>query len=781
MRSGPARWLAGAAGLLLVAGAAMLACAPAGWDAVVTRDAGSLRFDDRSGRLLREVPIGGSRARWVALSELPPWVGPAIVAAEDRRFARHAGVDPIAVLRALRDNRRAGRVVSGASTLSMQVARLTAGRPPGGSPAMKLAEALDALRLEQRLSKRAILEQYVNRAAFGRGTSGIEAASQAWFGHSARTLTPAEAAWLAVLPRAPERLSRPDHRPELEARHAALVARLAAAPDGGGTWRAAAETPLVVPKAAPPFDAPHLTSWLLDELPPAVRSRAGSIRTTLDHALQREIERRLQPRLVRLAEKGARQAAVVVVANDTREISVLLGSVDFFDPVAGQVNGALARRQPGSTLKPFTYALAFESGMTPATLVDDDPHDFAASGGPFAPRNYGGISFGRVRIREALAGSLNIAAVDALAHVGAERLFSRLVALDLLDGRQAADEPGLGLTLGVAEVRLVDLANAYVTLARGGRHAPPVAVTAARDAAGRTIPLPPRPGERSVIAALPAWWVTDILADDDARFRSFGRNGVLDMPWPVSVKTGTSSDWRDNWAVGYTREWTVAVWVGDFSGAPMHQVSGVFGAAPLLREIFGLLAARGPLTAPARPDALEPVICCLESGERGRPECPGTLVEWLPRDRTGRACARHGESRTVNALPVPGRDDEPPNAAIPPTAPREHLALARPIAGDVFFLDPALPKGAQAVGFRAEAPSGTEVAWFLDGRPIGTTRAPHERLWPIEPGRHRLVVRAGGGESTASFEVRVAGSQGADARGGPGAARVTSLEPDHSQ
>ncbi|HEX7880894.1 MAG TPA: penicillin-binding protein 1C [Candidatus Eisenbacteria bacterium] len=770
------RWLAGLGGVSLILVGILLAQAPAGWSVVASRTAGSLRFEDRSGALLREVPIGGSRARWIALRELPPWVASAVVAAEDHRFACHPGVDPLAIVRAFRDNRRAGRIVSGASTITMQVVRLASGRPPGGSRADKLAEALDALRLEQRLDKDLILEQYLNRAPFGRGTAGIEAASLTWFGHSARTLTPAEATWLAVLPRAPERLSRVDHREELEQRRRLLAARLEATASNRPTpadnpWRAALDPPLVLPRPTPPFEAPHLTSWLLDELPVDIRSRAGTIVTTLDHPLQAEIERRLRPRLERLAEKGARQAAVVVMDNSTRRLAVLLGSVDFFDPEAGQVNGALARRQPGSTLKPFTYALAFESGMTPATLVNDDPHDFAASGGPFAPRNYGGVSFGRVRIRDALAGSLNIAAVDALAHVGADRLFSRLNAMGLLDGRQAADDPGLGLTLGVAEVRLVDLANSYVTLARGGRHAPPVVVTAVRDAAGRRMTLPAAPPERPVIDPLAAWWVADILADDDARLRSFGRNGVLDMPWPVSVKTGTSSDWRDNWAVGFTREWTVAVWVGDFSGAPMHQVSGVFGAAPLLREIFGLLAARGSLTEPVRPKGLDAVVCCLESGDEGTPACPGTLVEWLPADRRPPACTRHGASADGTTAD-PALREGSANGSVGDAPSSTRFALRRPISGDIFFLDPALPRATQAVSFRAEAPAGAEVAWFLDGRPLGTTHAPHERLWRLAPGRHQLIVRIGESERSAAFEVRAgetrpraAGNAAAAARG----------------
>lgn len=749
----------GLAGAGLVAVSIFLAEPPGGSRNLDPARRGSLRIEDRSGRLLREAPVGGERARWIGARELPSWVIDAIVAAEDRRFRWHPGVDLLAVMRAAGQNVTAGRTISGGSTISMQLVRLLdqEGGRPTRSFGSKIHEAGNALRLELRLGKQRVLEQYLNRTAFGRGAVGIEAASRAWFGHSARQLTPGEAAWLAILPRGPARLGRDDALARLESRRQHLLDRLAGRPGfSGGELDRARLAPETVTRESPPFEAPHLTGWLLDQLPPERRHRAGVLRTTLDLDLQHECERAVQVRLRQLQGRGARQAAVVIIDNATGEIRALVGSPDFRSEEAGQVNGALARRQPGSTLKPFTYALAFESGLSPASRVRDEPAAWPAVGGPFVPRNYGGLTFGPVRIREALGSSLNVAAVDALSRVGVERLYTLLGALDLLPPEGGPRELGLGLTLGVGEVRLLDLANAYAMLARGGVHRPAVALLDARDPDGRPLPLAGAAGSRRLIDPVAAWWITDILRDDSARWRSFGRGGVLDMPWPVSVKTGTSSDWRDNWAVGYTAEWTAGVWVGDFSGRPLQRVSGVWGAAPLLRDLFARLAERGPLTSPAMPRGLAPVAVCPESGEPATERCPGRIMEYFRPEGDARSpCSAHGVApgplvadgatgRPVESSAAPSRVGEP--AVHRPT-------ILRPVPDDIYFLDPALPVAAQSVMFEVRADRGP-LEWSLDGRLLARTLASHRVAWPLgRSGRHRLVVESPEGRAEVSFVV----------------------------
>lgn len=779
------RWLLGLAGGALIAGCVLLALPPAGLERLDPSTFGSLRLTDRDGQLLRDSPVGGVRARWVRVSRLPRWVPAALVAAEDRRFGLHPGVDPIAMARALRDNLRAGRIVSGGSTITQQLVRLLRPEQRRRGPREKAAEALDALRLEMRLTRREILEQYLNRLAYGRGAVGIDAAARAWFGHEARTLSPGEAAFLAVLPRAPERYASPGWAARLERRRREILRSLRRSGQlDGAAFTSALAPPSPGEPTAPAFEAPHLTGWVLDHLPSDLRGRAGVLRTTIDGGLQREAEDLLRTRVARLAGRGVGQGALVILDNGTGDVLALVGSADFFDAARqGQVNGALARRQPGSAIKPFTYALAFEGGLTPATLAADVPATYPASGGPFSPRNYGQTTFGPVRLREALGSSLNISAVDVLARVGPDRLYGLLESLGLGGTAGGPGDYGLGLTLGAAEVRLIDLAAAYAALARGGVWMPPRVLIEAADPLGRALPVPPIAPPRPVLDPLAAWWVTDILSDDGARARSFGRWGVLDMPWPVAVKTGTSSDWRDNWAVGVTRERTVGVWMGNFGGQPMGPVSGVTGAAPLLRDLFGALARRGPLTAPPPPPGLEPVELCALSGLLPTDACPGRITERFPRERRPlEVCRFHGRgapgaSSTLTLPPrfaawaldrgmdvaIGGGEEEGASGDGRGRAADSGLNLLRPMEGDVYFLDPALPAGSQSVIFEAAAPG--RVEWGLDGGPLGATTAPHRIEWALRPGPHELTLQHGGERLAVRFQVAAARSRDDGGRG----------------
>lgn len=747
------------AGLLVVIAAAILAFPPRGAGELAPAARGALRITDRHGRLLRELPTGGLRTRWVSLADLPPCVPAALVAAEDRRFRTHGGVDVAALLRSAVDNLRAGRIVSGGSTITQQLARLLAPRSRRTLGA-KLGETLDAFRLELRFGKDEILEQYLNRVAFGRNAVGVDAAARAWFGHGAATLTPAEAAWLAVLPRAPAVYARPEESERLERRRRAVLDRLHARGVIDRDAFEAAVQPLAPTGAGErPFEAPHLTEWLVRSLPPAVVGVAGTLRTTLDQPLQAEIERLVAAETGRLAEQGGRQAAVVVIDNRTSDLLALVGSSDFFSTgTAGQVNGALALRQPGSTLKPFTYALAFERAAHPATVVADVPALFPAAGGPFSPRNYGGATNGPVRLREALGSSLNIAAVALLERVGEERLYARLVALGLLPPGRDATAYGLGLTLGVAEVRLLDLTNAYGALAREGRYRPPRPWLELRDPEGRLRARPPVAAEARVLDPLSSWWVGEILRDDSARIRSFGAGGVLAFPWPVAVKTGTSSDWRDNWAVGYSHEYSVGVWVGDFTGRPMERVSGVTGAAPLLRGVFDRLAARESLTAPPPPPRLAPVQLCALSGGVPVAGCPEQIREWFPAERVPRTpCTFHGtEVDSGVALPAEfaaWAEHEGWRARGRPAGGDDRVRLLRPLPGETYFLDPALPSGTQSIRF--EAAAAGRVEWRLDGRALGVTEGVHRVLWPLRKGRHTVSIRAGKVLFESDFHVKV--------------------------
>ena len=312
--------------------------------------------------------------------------------------------------------------------------------------------------------------------------------------------------------------------------------------------------------------------------------KAPAVRTTLDLALNRFAETALRQHLSRLRAQHVSDGAIVVLDNQSGDVLALVGSENYFAPAAGQVNGAWAPRSPGSTLKPFTYLLALEHGATPATVVADVPTEFATATGLFAPVNYDRHCYGPMRYRLALANSLNISAVKVLASLGGPEPLQQLLqqcGLSTLD--RPAEHYGLGLTIGNAEARLLELANAYACLARLGQYKP-YRLACWISAAGARDNVQPRTA-RQVADPAAAYLIADILSDNDARALAFGAESPLRFGFPVACKTGTSSDFRDNWAFGYTPEFTVGIWVGNFDGSPMEQVSGVTGAAPILHDL----------------------------------------------------------------------------------------------------------------------------------------------------------------------------------------------------
>jgi penicillin-binding protein 1C len=536
----------------------------------------SIALVDRNGIPLREARVAERFSHELALADVPPHVVTAILAAEDKRFFSHRGVDWLATARATLGGITHGRIVSGASTITQQLVKISGRRPRTWRA--KIVEAATALHLEQSWPKEKILAAYLNRLDFGNLNIGLAAAADYYFDKPVADLSDAEAAYLAGLPKNPRRLN-PHVAPDAARRRQMVVLdrmRTNGALDDGRYERAIAESlKLRAPQRR--FRAPHFVEMVLRQLPDAP---PGEVKTTLDVRLNDEVEGIVRDRLAQLREQNVRNAAAVVIDNATGDIIALVGSENYFAPGAGQVNGAWAQRSAGSALKPFTYLLAMERGATPATMVADVRTSFPSADGFYRPENYNRRCYGPVRYRTALASSLNIPAVKVLlAAGGPSALYERLQEVGLTTLNRPAEVYGLGLTLGNCEARLLEVTNAYASLARLGEFRP-----------WRVLPSAPTSLRRYSQPEL-VWQIADILSDNSARTLAFGMNSALRFDYPVACKTGTSTDFRDNWTIGFTPEFTVGVWAGNFDGSPMREVSGVSGAGPILHSIFDYLHA----------------------------------------------------------------------------------------------------------------------------------------------------------------------------------------------
>lgn len=784
-----ARSLAAFAGAVVVAGVVWARVGPLPARLLDEPGAASTIVLDRNGVVLYEARAdGGTRGTPMAAGRLPGLLVEATLAAEDRRFRWHPGIDPIAIARAVVSDVRAGRVVEGGSTITQQAAKLLLARRDssrGGAVARgavarlygKVTEAVVALRLEHRFSKDQILAIYLSVAPYGNQIVGAERASQAYFGVPAAQLTPAQAAFLAALPQRPTsfnpwrtpRAARARQRfvlEQLAARGVLTAAELALALDERLAFHASATS----------NPAPHFVEMALAALGPA---RPPRVETTLDAALQADVRGIITSQRRMLESHHARNVAVVVLDNASGDWLAWEGSGDYFDGEhGGAIDGVREPRQPGSALKPLTYALAFEAGFTPASVLPDIPTHFptAEPGVLYSPKNYDGRYRGPMLARAALAGSENVPAVAVASEIGVPHLvrFLRRARLTTLD--RTAAFYGLGITLGNAEVRLDELVLAYAAFARGGLWRPARTVRAGTAAASDAVRL---------VSPRAAFWITDILSDPEAREYIFGRGGSLELPFPVAVKTGTSQGYHDNWTIGYTREVTVGVWVGNFDRTPLVGSSGVTGAGPIFHAVMlaaqqrvaGTIEDDGkPLLAPTSD--VEAVKVCALSGMRAGDACPVRRTEHVPAGFPAIPCSWHHDSEEGPIVVWPEqyrgwarthgllvdtprvRDAGGPAYASGPVvrtvaAPtRPTLRIVSPPDGAIYLLDPTLRREYQALSLRAVGASGGQVEWLVDGASLGRLRVDADARWPLVPGEHVVEVRDAPGHR-ASVSVRV--------------------------
>ena len=694
-------------------------------------------LEDRHGALiLRLVFPDAVRATPVTADQLPADLLACTMAAEDKRFMIHGGVDYLATARAMKDLVAKRRVVSGASTITQQLIKIST-PPEKRGPLRKLYEAFAARKLESMWDKTRILTAYLNRLDYGNQRIGAAEAARFYFQKPLAELSLAESALLAGLPQAPSKLNPLKHPKRTQQRRDVVLKRLLAMGSiPGDRIRRAFGEPLTLRPLRESKPAP----WLAAVTPPAgvLSGRSDQIRTTLDLALQKDVETIVREETAKLRASNLRHAAVVVIHNPSGEILSLVSSSDWNDPRGGQINGALSPRSPGSALKPFTYLLAIENNhRLPVSIIADIPSAYRTPQGVNLPENYDRAYRGPVMLRRALACSLNVPAMRELNALGGpaplHRLLTRLGLTTLGDD---PDAYGLGLTIGNAPVRLLELTNAYATLARECRHLPPVLFPSTSNDNGVGLPI-----SRSSF-----YLISDILSDPAARAPSFPRGGPLDLPFRCAVKTGTSSDFRDNWCIGYTPEFTVGVWAGNFENQPMKGLSGVAGAAPIFRRAMVRAHRDVSPTWYPRPDGLAEITVDDRSGKRiadevANPHAHRDLapINHMPPAASG---ADYVDGKALldpsyAAWFASGHNLRRSELALDP-APQgiEPLRVITPADGTTLLLDPEIPSGSDKLRPVTNLP-GT-ARWSSPTLRIEDSSP--EPLIHLSPGTHTLTA-----------------------------------------
>ncbi|MFQ3645702.1 MAG: transglycosylase domain-containing protein [Anaerolinea sp.] len=755
----------------------------------------STRFYDRNGVLLFDVtaPQGGRNAP-LALEEFPAHCVNAVISTEDVHYWAHVGVDVLGLARAVWINLRGGEVIAGGSTITQQTARLLLLDPLGQRERTlqrKLKEMVLALQLNASMSKEDVLALYMNQVYLGSVAYGFEAAAQAYFSKSARELSLAECALLAGMIQnaaAYHPLTR------LEAAKARQREVLRLMTQSGVITAQQAELAYAEPLqlASAPFmiRAPHAVMTALQiiqrDYGEAMLQQGLNVTLTVDLTWTQHAQEVVRQQLAAINEPptgtrpsaDADNAALMALNPHTGEILVMLGSPDYFNAaIDGALNATLAHRQPGSTLKPFTYALAMDprrpNPYTPATMLLDVHTPFVTRRlESYAPGNYGRVENGPVSVRQALASSYNIPAVIALDEVGVPALVNLLTeaGIDTLIGRDA----DLSITLGGNEVTLYDLAQAYAVFPRGGTFIEPALIQRVETTDGQLLyEYQPPAQTRRVLDERVAYLITHILSDSAAREPAFGAVNPLMIGRPAAAKTGTTTDYRDNWVVGYTPDLVVGVWVGNADNRPLVNVTGISGAGPIWNQFIRRVTRGTPPRAFPVPDGLVTVTVCVPSGLLPTAICPRTRDElfidgtqptqpdtWYQIIALDRRTGQPANAATppealrqqvMLVLPPEARDwalrygiPQPPEEALPASAHADALRLTSPDPYTVFQLSNRLAREAQQLRLTVIAPPETrQIDYVLNGQVVASAAsAPWVGWWPLEVGEFALVARA---------------------------------------
>ncbi len=664
------------------------------------------------------------------LHEVPPLLQRAILESEDKRFYEHSGVDWRARMHATLQNVRSGRVVRGASTITEQVVGMLHKRPR--SMWSRFIEGLEATGLEKRFSKGEILEFYLNQIPYAAKRRGIAQAARHFWDRDLETLSAREQLALAVMIRAPERLDLYKDIARVNKGISLLADRLH---QGSflthDEFRRVTEEQLSVRRGSLGVRADHFVRFVHSN----VTSDARRIVTTLNSPLQARIQSILDSRVADLREQQVSDGAALVVDNQNGEVIAWVNAGGFSDSEGSQIDAIITPRQPGSTLKPFVYALALSRGWSAATMIDDSPLAEGVGAGLHSYRNYSRSFYGPVTLREALGNSLNIPAIRAIHYTGTQDLLQLLLTLGFSSLSQPADFYGEGLALGNGEVTLYELVQAYATLAHRGIFRPLVTVRTPPPAANM-------PNAHRVLSPEVSSLIGSILSDPHARRREFGAGGLLRFPVQTAIKTGTSTDYRDAWAVGYSENFTVGVWMGNLNRTSMHEITGSRGPALVLRSIFAELERSReakPLFESSR--LIRQTVCSL-TGLKAQTSCLRVEERFVPGTEPSTECSRHHNTTNHSATSAT-QDEQQRTLQIRIPTPNLHIAQ-----------DPRIPDEQEALAFEVSSNVPLRrLFWLIDGKQIGETAGEVRRfLWKLHAGHHELRVVGETADSGATIE-----------------------------
>lgn len=731
----------------------------------------SYRLYDSDGNLFRErINSRGQRAIWLDLKDTEPFFLDALVAAEDWNFYSHRGLDVNALFRAAWNNTFTSGIQSGASTLSMQLGRIVRGN--SRTVLGKIAQIFTARRIEFGMTKEEILELYINMVPLGRGNTGLQAAAWEYFGVSQNLLSRSQLALLAGIIQAPS-LYNPARNPlGAKMRRSYVIQRMhSLGLISSDEQDAMSNEPILVSSGHFAPQAMHFGDFVLSKQP-----RPGRVDTSLNLELTTAIERLIGGYVDRMHHAGIEHAAAVVIDNNSLEIVAMVGSPDYWDGKQGSNNGATALRQPGSTLKPFTYAIAFEAGRQPGDIIPDIPIKYIGSEGKlYEPQNITRTYSGPVLIQDALIRSLNIPAIQMANYVGLENLLDRLRLLGFKDLEEDPGFYGLGLTLGSGEVSLLQLVSAYTVFPGKGIYSP------ATWEAGGNRDRDLTDTNVRIFDEESAYLITDILSNDRLKIRAFGTNNPLLFPFPISIKTGTSNNWKDNWTVGFTSQYTVGVWAGAFSGRPNNQYSATHGVGPLFHRVATLVNTYYPKPAPPIWDVVPPSISyeevCNVSGQRPTRHCPSTSWTLVNSNHTplsdGDTCTVHVPvkfdtrsglavsaeatgshiiTRVLEYLPPEYAEWEAESGRVrPPVLEKlvdvatasDSLRITSPRDGDVFVFEPGYNPDTQSIELSVKTDETvTSVRWFVNGELLAEVQWPYIASLPITAGEYTIEARS---------------------------------------